>query len=249
MRLVVVGFFWVVAAACDKGGPPPAAPAAPAGTPAPSVATPARPAAPGALKGKVLETMGAATYTYLRLQTDQGETWAAVPQAAVAVGADVEVQNPMVMDGFESKTLNRRFDRIVFGSLGTPSQPAGHPVPAQVMPPAAAPITVAKAPGPGARTVAELYALKAELKGKPIQVRGQVVKVTQSVMGKNWLHLADGTGSPANKDHDITVTTSQVAAVGDVVLVNGVLNTDRDFGAGYAYPVIVEDATVQVTGK
>jgi len=63
-------------------------------------------------------------------------------------------------------------------------------------------------------------------------------------MGKNWLHLHDGTGSAAKKDNDITVTTSGLAAVGDVVLVKGVVHLDRDFGAGYTYSVIIEDAKV-----
>jgi hypothetical protein len=61
-------------------------------------------------------------------------------------------------------------------------------------------------------------------------------------MGRNWLHLRDGTGSSANKDHDLTVTTSETAAVGDVVLVRGTVRKDLDFGAGYAYAVLVEEA-------
>ena len=71
-----------------------------------------------------------------------------------------------------------------------------------------------------------------------------VVKVTPEVMGKNWLHLRDGSGSREKKDDDITVTTTAMAAVGDVVVVRGVVHLDRDFGAGYTYPVIIEDAKV-----
>ena len=67
------------------------------------------------------------------------------------------------------------------------------------------------------------------------------MKWNAGIMGKNWLHLRDGSGA-AGKDNDITITTSDEAAVGDVVLVKGTVRVDKDFGAGYAYPVIIEDA-------
>jgi hypothetical protein len=64
-------------------------------------------------------------------------------------------------------------------------------------------------------------------------------------MGKNWLHVRDGSGSKAAKDNDLTVTTDVVAKVGDVVTVTGTVSVDKDFGAGYAYPVIVENAKLK----
>jgi hypothetical protein len=69
--------------------------------------------------GTVLEVIDAKTYTYLRLKTAAGELWAAVPQATVVKGAEVRVLNAQPMDGFKSPTLNRTFERIVFGTLGT----------------------------------------------------------------------------------------------------------------------------------
>jgi hypothetical protein len=63
-------------------------------------------------------------------------------------------------------------------------------------------------------------------------------------MGKNWIHLQDGTGD--NGSNDLTVTTDSTVNVGDTVLVSGVLNTDKDFGYGYQYAVIVEDAKITV---
>ena len=62
--------------------------------------------------------------------------------------------------------------------------------------------------------------------------------------GKNWLHVRDGSG--AEGTNDLTVTTSTKVKVGDLVLVTGVLKTDRDFGGGYKYSLIVEDANVAV---
>jgi hypothetical protein len=105
-------------------------------------------------------------------------------------------------------------------------------------------VKVAKATGADARTVAEVYAQKAALKEKPVTVQAKVVKYNAGIMGKNWLHLRDGSGKAEAGDNDLTVTSQDVAKVGDVVVVKGVVRTDKDFGAGYAYPVIIEDAKI-----
>ncbi len=212
------------------------------------------------IAGTVLETMDAAGYTYLKLKTAEGETWAAVNEAKVAVGDEVTVLQPMTMDGFESKTLNRSFERIVFGTLGPGAAapaagapgPAGAAAPEMVAAHAAAAsgpeenekVSVAKAEGAEGRTIAELYAQRAALAGKPVAVRGKVVKVNLGIMGKNWLHLRDGSGTAEGKNHDLTVTTQDAVAKGDVVLVKGTLAVARDFGSGYTYDLLVEEAKV-----
>lgn len=76
-------------------------------------------------------------------------------------------------------------------------------------------------------------------------LRGKVVKYNSGIMGKNWIHLRDGTGSEADNSNDILVTSANQTKVGDVITVKGVVHTDKDFGAGYAYKVLIEDATVQ----
>jgi hypothetical protein len=106
------------------------------------------------------------------------------------------------------------------------------------------PIRVEKAEGPDGRNVAELFARKAELRGRQVAVRGKVVKVLHGIMGKTWIHLRDGSGTRANKDDDLTITTADDAAVGEVVLVRGELSVDVDLGAGYVYPVLIEGAKV-----
>lgn len=106
-------------------------------------------------------------------------------------------------------------------------------------------VKVAKATGPDARTVAEILARKADLKDRNVVVRGKIVKFTPGILGKNWIHLQDGTGSAADNTHDIVVTTLDEARKGDVVLVKGVVRTDRDIGSGYFYKVLVEDARLQ----
>ena len=205
----------------------------------------------GNLSGKVLETVNAAGYTYLKVRTASGDVWAAVRQTDVKVGSNVTLDGQMVLDNFESKTLNRKFDRIVFGTMAGGAAPA--PTPSVPTPPEGAqrhmnapadrtPIKVARADD--GQTVSEVWAQKAQLSGKPVVIRGKVVKFLSEIMGRNWMHLRDGTGSPEKGDDDITVTTTDKVKVGDIVTVRGTLHVDKDFGAGYRYPVIVEDAKV-----
>ncbi len=97
----------------------------------------------------------------------------------------------------------------------------------------------------GGQTVAEVHAAKDELKGETVLIRGKIVKVNAGIMGKNWLHVRDGSGGEGT--NDLTVTTVDVLpAVGDTVVVSGPLSLDREFGMGYAYPLIVEDAEVTI---
>ena len=221
------------------------------------------------LTGTVLETTDAAGYTYLKLKTADGEAWAAVNETKVAVGDVVTVLNPIAMADFESPTLNRTFDEIWFGTLGpgagaAPSEgfplarSSGAAAGAPAVPPAMAAqhasaaagpevtekISVAKAEGPDGRTVAELFAQRAALSGKTVSIRGKVVKYNSGIMGRNWIHLRDGSGTPEGKDHDVTVTTNDTVAKGDVVLVKGTVAVDRDFGSGYTYALVVEEAKV-----
>jgi hypothetical protein len=211
----------------------------------PIVAAPTTPAAgASALTGKVLERIDASPYSYLRIQTAAGEVWAAVPETKTEKGAEVTVANPMLMTDFESKTLKRKFAQIYFGNLGTAAAPMTAPSPAGK---AEAPVEVGKiekAKGSDAHTVAETYAQKASLKGKTVSIRGMVVKYNGGILGKNWLHLQDGSGDAKTGNHDIAITTKDEAAKGETITVQGVVNLDKDFGAGYAYSVIVEDAKV-----
>ena len=113
----------------------------------------------------------------------------------------------------------------------------------------ATPIKVAKASGANAYTVADVVGKATQLKDKPVKVNGQVVKYNAGIMGKNWIHLRDGSGTPAKSDNDILVTTAAPAKVGDLVAVSGVVRNDKDFGAGYSYKVLIEDATLTPVKK
>lgn len=106
-------------------------------------------------------------------------------------------------------------------------------------------VKVPKATGADARTVAEIVTGGPTLKNKTVVVRGKVVKFTPEVMGKNWVHIRDGSGTAADNTHDVLVTTKATTKVGDVIVVKGTVHTDVDLGSGYSFKVLVEDATLQ----
>lgn len=219
------------------------------GSSAAPAATPADTPAGGALTGTILEQIPAGGYRYLRLRTESGELWAAVSDVPVEVGATVTIQDAMPMEHFESKTLNRTFDRIYFGMLDAPgSAPSTMPgTPSSTGTPAASKVDVGHvdpARGADAHTIGDLWKQKDQLAGKTVSIRGVVVKYNPGVMGRNWIHLQDGSGDAASGTHDITVTSMDPAAMNATVTITGTVRLDRNFGAGYTYPLIIEDAKV-----
>lgn len=218
--------------------------------------TTAAPATDDVLTGTLVEQIAAAPYLYLRLKTTNGDIWAAVNEARLTVGAPVTIYGAILMQKFESKTLHRTFDSIYFGSLDAPSGPppavAGGNASTDAAqssvgtPPAvdAHVAKVEKASGADARTINEAWAQKDKLSGSTVSIRGVVVKYNEGVMGKNWIHLQDGSGDATTGTHDITVTSMGVAVIGATVTITGTVRTNKDFGAGYTYSLIIEDAKV-----
>ena len=208
----------------------------------------------GGFAGTVAQTIKVERYTYVQVDTGTEKIWAATPAFHGKVGDTVVVPEGLVMKNFHSNTLNRDFDLVYF--VGTISSgendqdfsqqlqmPPGHP-PMGVK--SSTPqIDVSKVEkAKDGKTVAEIFAGKKDLAGKQVLVRGKVVKFLPQIMGKNWLHVQDGSGGEGT--NDLTVTTSAMAEVGDLVLVNGKVSVDRDFGYGYTYEVLLEDAEVTV---
>jgi hypothetical protein len=213
--------------------------------------TATQPADDSTATGKVLETMDAGNYTYVRVDTKDGEIWAAATRFDVEVGDTVVVPLVMPMENFHSDSLDRTFPVVYFtsqilkeGETASPAMPPGHPPVGSAM--AASHDTPAEMeaiePVAGGVTVNQIWAETDALAGTPVTVRGKVVKFNGGILGTNWIHLQDGTGSAESGDNDITVTTLGTASVGDVVTVTGTLVTDQDFGAGYTYKVLVKDA-------
>lgn len=210
------------------------------------------------LSGKVVETMDSAGYTYVCLEKAGKQIWVAVPQMKVTKGATMSFLPGQTMPNFESKSLNRTFDAIVFsaGPAGSSDQamPPGHPdIPSSAAGPTGSKAQVAskdkaikveKATGANGYTISEVYAKRAALDKKQIAVRGKVVKVSKGIMGRNWVHLQDGTGDQAKGTHNLVATSQDAPSVGDTVTANGTFMKDKDFGAGYLYKAIIEDASI-----
>ena len=214
-----------------------------------SQAAPAEQAAPAPLSGKVVETMDSGGYTYVNIENSGESIWIAIPQMKVVKNSVMFFKPGYVMENFNSKSLNRTFDKIVFsnGVMTLPGAPAGKEGAKHGNKSIATPaehINVDKAKGENAYTVAELYEKAASLKDKDVVLKGRVIKMSAGIMGKNWLHIQDGTGKPEKGSHDMLVTTDGEAAVGDVVTATGALRKDKDFGAGYSYEVMIEDAKI-----
>ncbi len=205
------------------------------------------PAAAG-MTGSVLETMDSGGYTYVNVDVAGRAIWAAGPQVELAVGDTVTIPPGMEMRGYHSKTLDRTFESVWFVTAiqvhGAGSAAAGAAPSHGGKPPAPATAVTDVAPLEGGQTVLQIVRDCADLAGTPIAVRGQVVKFNGGIMGTNWLHLQDGTGSAADGTNDLTVTTDATVAVGDIVVVRGAVTVDKDFGAGYSYAVIIEKAAV-----
>jgi hypothetical protein len=214
-----------------------------------------------------METMDSGGYTYVHLQSDSKDVWIAASAFAVKKGERLSASLEMPMTNFHSPSLNRDFPVIYFvtrvAAEGQPltetpmsapalmsSRDSGGAPQAGASPhtgaPQAGPVTVKpNAPPVGGLSIADTWAKRASLAGKSVTVRGTVVKANSAIMGTNWFHLRDGSGKAEDGTNDLTVTTDAIVRVGDVVTVTGILATKKDFGAGYAYEVILERATVK----
>jgi len=207
----------------------------------------------------VLETMDVGTYTYVYVDSGGQKTWWAAPQFQVAVGDTVHLPaGGALMQDFHSETLDRTFEEIYFaGSLQSMTGPgsrrgagaismeeahAGIDMPQKAE---GAPLDFSDISKPeGGRTVAEVHAVAKDLAGEEVLLRGKVVKVSSNILSCNWVHVRDGTGEEGT--NDLTITTQDEVQVGDTVLVRGTLVTDKDFGYGYRFAVLVEQADLTV---
>lgn len=209
------------------------------------------------VKGDVLEVLNVENFTYLRLNTHAGEMWTAVINTPVKKGAVVTIKDVIVMSNFESKILKRTFPTILFGNLVVSGGDTGSssntrlPLVMGTYYLALAQkwdtknIRTTKTRDVNARTIAEIIKKSDELKDTSVLLSGSVVKYNPDIMGKNWVHLRDGSGSAADNTDDILVTTSNQVKLNDVVTFKGIVRISKDFGAGYAYKVLVEEATLQ----
>lgn len=206
---------------------------------------------------KVLETMNGGGYTYAQVDEKGNVYWIAGPQANITVGETISFIEQMVMTDFTSKALNRTFDNLVFVSAIIGPNKSSQSSSASAMQSLedahkncnhdtelkqeAAPAAIKVAKNANGYSVEELYAQKDSLDGKSIKVNAEVVKVSKNIMGKDWVHLQDGSGSAGTNDIIATSVNSSVQ-VGDRVTAEGVVKKDIDLGYGYKFAVLIEEA-------
>lgn len=193
---------------------------------------------------KVLEKMDASNYSYLKVSENNKDYWIAVPQMDVKPGEMISYSKFMEMKDFKSETLNRTFESVLFvddARIGNGDNPLASPH-SNVTSPKNESIKVE--PLKDGYTIEKLYAKKNELVNKSIKVKGVVVKVNENIMGMNWIHIQDGTGKET--DHDLLITSKTPAKVGETIVAEGKVVTNKDFGAGYFYPVLLEDSKISI---
>ena len=191
-------------------------------------------------KVTALETLDTDRYSYVRVKENEEEYWIAVMKREIKVGGTYYFAGGILKQNFQSQEYNRVFERLYLvsdfreqsgaggGQVAVNTQTASDNGPVNVTPAA------------GAIKIADLVANISKYDGKVVKVTGKCVKVNPMIMGRNWIHLKDGSG----KEVDLTVTTVENITPGMVVTLEGTIALNKDFGAGYKYDYIMESAVV-----
>jgi hypothetical protein len=197
---------------------------------------------------KALEVIQSSSYTYINAKENGSTYWLAVALMDASPGKTYHYSKAMEMNNFYSKDLDRTFDKIYFvsdislspipaaGQKTAPSSASPH----GDMKPVSPKMEINIAPREGSITIAELYAEKEKYNNQRVKIVGEVTRYNPGIMNRNWVHIQDGTGE--GNAFDLTVTTLDHVSVGDQVVIEGILALDKDFGSGYFYPLIVEEA-------
>lgn len=197
------------------------------------------------------EIIQASEYTYLRVKEGDAEIWLAVSKVEAKAGETYYYKGGLPMTDFESRELSKTFKQILFlDSFGTSPDFVAKGIPhenphssdstqgASKENNAKREVKIEKAKG--GISIEELFLNKQAHAGKKIKIRGIVTKYNPGIMDRNWVHVQDGT--EASGEYDLTITTLEEVSSGDTVTFEGVIVLGRDFGFGYSYAVIMEEA-------
>jgi hypothetical protein len=196
---------------------------------------------------KVLDFTDASNYTYLHVSENGNEYWIAAPQMKVEKDEVLYYSQGMEMKDFHSDKLNRTFPSIYFVQSISPNLQQGQTLSSVHQPASTSQKeNISLEPVEGGKTIAQVYSQRDELSGKVVKIRGKVVKYNPSIMSRNWIHIQDGTES--NGSFDLLITSKDEASLGQIIVIEGKIALNKDFGAGYSYPVLVEDAKI-ISGK
>ena len=190
----------------------------------------------------VEETIQVSGYTYIRAKEGDKDYWMAVTTMDVKPGETLYYEGSMEMKNFESKELKRKFDSILFVESASriPPANAGNGIKASPQKPIIEKENISISAVAGGATIAQIFSNVNAYANKIVKVKGKVVKVNNGIMRTNWIHIQDGTS--ADPDFDLTVTTNDLVNVGDIVTFEGSLVLNKDFGYGYSYKVLLENA-------
>jgi len=191
---------------------------------------------------EVIEHTNASNYTYINVEEKDKEYWIAVPQMEVEDGEVLFFTKSMEMKNFKSESLDKTFESILFVEdiSRTPQSKDGkisHPNVESTRE------EVKIEPLKDGYTIAKLFNEKESLAGKKIKVRGKVVKYNEGILDHNWIHIQDGTGEQGK--HDLVVTTTASVQIGQTIIAEGVIAVDKDFGSGYMYSILLENAEIK----
>lgn len=205
--------------------------------------------APGIHKVTVAEVIQANAYTYLSVDEEGDVYWIAVSKIEAFMGETYYFSDAMEMKNFKSKDLDRVFESVLFvQNLSKEPIEAAESMPAHATQIPGAPVLNKKEihiqAAEGAITLKELFSNKKKYQGQKVTVSGEIVKVNYGIMNKNWFHLQDGTESDGN--YDLTITSLEEGIeLGQTHTFEGTLVLDKDFGYGYAYEVLLEEAVIK----
>jgi hypothetical protein len=192
---------------------------------------------------EVQEVIQGNSYTYLNVKDEDSTSWIAISKSEMEVGETISYKNPLAMKNFTSKELERTFETIYF--VGRVDKESSSSVSEQNpqsphQKPAVETKEISIEPIEGGISI---YSNRTAYANTVVRIKGQVTKVNLGIMGKNWIHLQDGTGNSGS--NDLLVTTQETVALGDIVIFEGTIALNKDFGSGYSYEVLMEDAKRQ----
>jgi len=196
----------------------------------------------------VSEVLQTKSYTYLLVKDADKLQWLAVPKIDAKVGEVYFYQGGNEMKDFKSSSLNRTFESVLFLGGIVNADPNNDQQPDSSISikskPGGTKIDLSLKPSADGISIAELYAEKENYSGKIVRIRGQVTQFSSSIMGKNWIHIQDGTEFEGV--FDLVATSDEVINEGEIAVFEGKIILDKDFGFGYFYKVIMEDAQITV---
>ncbi|MDP1622014.1 MAG: hypothetical protein Q8M08_06705 [Bacteroidales bacterium] len=194
----------------------------------------------------VTEVIQTTNYTYLHGEENGTKLWIAVERGEYKTGDSVYYSQASEMKDFVSKELNRTFPSIFFVQNPHNSLVSAENLMQQPLTPQKVAIKrwteIDVTPPAGGITIADLYKNPGNYAGKTVIIRGVVVRFNDQIMNKNWVHIQDGTDY--SDKFDLTITTLDSLIVGSTATFKGIIALDKDFGSGYKYDVIMEEARI-----